>query len=151
MKSLVALVLSVSLLVFTGNLLAEEKAYEPKENEEIYGTWVNEKYDDLQTGEGKHARWDYNSDGTWATYYKSDGENPIWEGTYVIAAKWTNKDGVCYKITHWNETSRVDCYGLTCISDSGSTIEAAHSLQTHPEKIDRDLSFYRYIGIHYRK
>ena len=37
MKSLLALFLAAALLAFTGNLLAEEKTYEPKENEVIYG------------------------------------------------------------------------------------------------------------------
>jgi hypothetical protein len=33
---LLALVLAVAFLVFTGNVLAAEKAYVPKDNEEIY-------------------------------------------------------------------------------------------------------------------
>jgi hypothetical protein len=152
MKSLLALVLAVTLLTFTGNLLAEEKVYVPIENEELYATWVNEKYDAPQSGRAKHARWDYKSDGTWASYYKTGNDNPAWMGKYSIAEKWTDDKGdVWYKVSFRNETAHVDCYALVCISDSGSTMESAHSLTTHPEKIDRDLPFYYYAGIHYRK
>ena len=151
MKSLVALVLTVTFLAFTGNVLAEEKAYVPKDNEEIYATWVNEKYYAMQSGVQKHARWDFKSDGTWASYYKSDYAKPVWRGKYSIAEKWTDKGDVWYKITFKNETFNINCYALIWISDSGSTMDSAHSLNTHPAKIDRAKPFIDYAGIHYRK
>ena len=148
MKSLVALVLAVAFLVFTGNVFAEEETYVPKDNEEIYGTWVNEKYDSTRW----HARWDIKSDGTWASYYRSDYTEPSWSGTYSIVKKWTDKGDVWYKITFKNQTlGNISCYALTCLSDSGSTMESAHSLYSHRDKIDRELTFPDYAGIHYRK
>ena len=44
MKSLLALMLSITFVVSAGTVLAEEKAYVPKDNEELYGTWVNMDY-----------------------------------------------------------------------------------------------------------
>ena len=152
MKTLLALVLGVALLVFTGNVLAEEKAYEPEENEVLYSTWINEEYDGPQPRHHKHARWDIKSDGTWASYYRSASAKPVWRGSYSIVEKWTDKAGVWYKITFKNETyNNINCYALTCVSDSGSTMESAHSLNSHRTKIDRELPFPAYAGIHYRK
>jgi len=147
MKSLLALVLAVAFLVFTVIVFAEEKAYVPKDNEEIYGTWVNEKYDSTKW----HARWDIKSDGTWASYQNSNNTKPAWRGTYSIVQKWADKGKVWYKITFKNQTYNLNCYALTCLSDSGSTMESAHSLKTHRAKIDRELNFPDYAGIHYRK
>ena len=44
MKILSTIILSAVLGVFTGNIFAEEKTYVAKDNEEIYGTWVNMDY-----------------------------------------------------------------------------------------------------------
>ena len=152
MKSLVAVVLAVAFLIFTGNVFAEEKTYVPKDNEEIYGTWVNEEYDLAESSVSRHARWDIKSDGTWASYDKSDNTTPTWSGTYSIVKKWIDKGDVWYMITFENQTyNNIDCYALTCLSDSGSTMESAHSLYTHRAKIDRELPFPDYAGIHYRK
>lgn len=152
MKSLAALVLAITFLAFTGNVFAEENVYVPKDNEEIYGTWVNKEYDSEQSNVSRHARWDIKSDGTWASYAKSDNAKPTWSGTYSIVKKWTDKGDVWYKITFKNQTyNNINCYAFTCIKDSGSTMESAHSLKTHRTNIDRELPFPDYAGIHYRK
>jgi hypothetical protein len=128
-------------------VFGEALAYVPKENEELYGTWVNEEYNSSTA----HARWDYNSDGTWASYSWVPAE-PTWKGKYSITGKWTDKSGdVWYKITWVNEGWGTSGYGLIRIGDSGSTMESAYHMNEYPTKIDSTQSFWQYGGIHYRK
>ena len=44
MKSILTLILSMVLLAFVGQVIAGEWGYFAKDQEELYGTWVNMKY-----------------------------------------------------------------------------------------------------------
>ena len=44
MKSVLALIFSLTLVVFTANSIAFEHYYYATDEEPIYGTWVNDKY-----------------------------------------------------------------------------------------------------------
>jgi hypothetical protein len=131
------------------NFAHSEEPYVPKDNEEYYGTWINEKYDSKPTW----AKWVINPDGTWASYGKSTSEDSLkGEGPYTITAKWTDDKGyVWYKITWKNSLWGTSGYGLICISDSSVKMEAAYAASDYPEKIDSTLSFWQYGGIHYRE
>ena len=59
-KLLTALILGAALMVFFWNALAGEKAYVPKDNEELYGTWVNMDYKTADPPQ----KLTYKSDGT---------------------------------------------------------------------------------------
>ena len=139
------------LLAFAPNssYASDEKAYVAKENEALYGIWVNEAYNSST----RHAIFDYKADGTWTLYRKATDELPYEEGTYSITEKWTESNGdVCYKITWDNPYTAMSGYGLNCISNSGSTMESANSFSEYPSQIDSsDKDPWTYLGIHYRK
>ncbi len=136
----------VSLFLFVSFAHSEE-SYVPKENEQIYGIWVNEEYNATKV----YARWDWNSDGTWAGYPKTTGE-PNQEGPYSITEKWTDAEGnVWYKVKWKNKWIGNTGFGLLKISDSGATIEASYLYTDYPAKIDPNKPFSEYAGIHHRK
>ena len=70
------------IVFWKSQVFGEESAYVPKKNEELYGTWVNEEYNSMII----NARWDWGSDGTWASYPNTSGE-PNWKGKYSITEK----------------------------------------------------------------
>jgi hypothetical protein len=116
-------------------------------NEKIYGIWVNKEYDMT----GTYPRWDYNSDGTWASYVKI-GDQPVWGGKYTITEKWTDSEkNVWYKIKWVNTMTAYEGFGLLKISDSGNTIEQQFAVGDYPSKIDPSKGFWEYAGIHRRK
>lgn len=128
-------------------VFGEKLVYVPKENEELYGTWVNEEYNSMII----NARWDWKSDGNWASYPNTTGE-PNWKGKYSITEKWTDDSGaVWYKMTWKNEIYGKSGYGLIRIGDSGLTMETAFSFSAYPTKIDSTTSLWGYGGIYYRK
>lgn len=136
----------VSLFLFA-NFVQADEPYVSKENEELYGIWVNKEYD----GNYVHSKWNFNSDGTYASYRDTIGD-PVKAGQYSITGKWTDdKDNVWYKITWINKNSGINGFGLLKISNSGETLEAAYSLGDYPEKIDPNRTFWQYGGIHYRQ
>ena len=144
-------VITVTLvsLVFFINFAYSEEPYVPKENEEYYGTWVNDEYDNVYTW----TKWEIKPDGTWTSYSKVQSEYIlVGKGTYTLTAKWKDdKGGIWYKMTNKNDILEVNGYGLLHISDSGSTMEAAYGRSDYPTKIDPKKSFPAYGGIHYKK
>jgi hypothetical protein len=116
-------------------------------NEKIYGIWVNKEYDATEA----YPRWDYNSDGTWASYVKIE-DQPVWGGKYTITEKWTDSEkNVWYKIKWVNTMTAYEGFGLLKISDSGNTIEQQFAVGDYPSKIDPSKGFWEYAGIHRRK
>jgi len=116
-------------------------------NEKIYGIWVNKEYDATEA----YPRWDYNSDGTWASYVKIE-DQPVWGGKYTITEKWTDPEkNVWYKIKWVNKMTGYEGFGLLKIADSGNTIEQQFALGDYPSKIDPSKGFWEYAGIHKRK
>ena len=116
--------------------------------ERICGCWINKDYDQNE----KHARWDFNPDGTFACYRSLSSESPCWKGTYMISKKWTDSKGeVWFKIFWQDKIDHINGYGLVCIDQSGTTMEAAHSSWYYPKKIDRKALFWSYAGIHHRR
>ena len=138
------------LLAFAPNssYASDEKAYVAKENEELYGTWVNEDYN----GSRRYAKFEFKADGTFTAYLKTTDEIPYMEGTYIITDKWTESSrDICYKMTWKYVWFPESGYLLKCISNSGSAMETANSFSDYPSQIDRTESYPTYIGIHYRK
>jgi hypothetical protein len=119
----------------------------PTENEEYYGTWINEEYDGTLTW----AKWVINPDGTWASFAETTSmENPKGAGLYILAVKWTDANGdVWYKMSWKNELLEKSGYGLIHISYSGSTMEVAYDPSDYPTKIDNTKSWRRNGGIHH--
>jgi hypothetical protein len=139
-----------ALLAFNSSqsYASDKKAYVAKGNEELYGTWVNEDYN----SSSRWAIWEYKADGTWVVYGKTTDEISYGDGTYTITDKWTeSNDDVCYKINWKEDYVAMSGYTLACISNSGSTMEAANSDSDYPIRIDQTKNSLQYYGVHYRK
>ena len=140
MKSVLALFLALAFLSFTGNALAEEKTYLPKNNEEFYGTWVNTEYYLVA------QKVVINPDGTWGWAMQANDE-PGKKFTYELKEKWTDSEGnIWYKLRL--ESHRGKDYVLVKISNSGNTRETVWDSNEYPTKIDPQKGNYR---IYYRQ
>jgi len=140
----------LALLAFNSSqsYASDKNAYVAKENEELFGTWVNEEYNNST----RSAIWEFKADGTWVMYRKTTDEISYEDGTYTITNKWTESNGdVCYKIIWKTDYLARSGYELRCISNSGSSMEAASSSSDYPTQIDRTKGSWGYPGIHYRK
>ena len=129
MKSLLALAFILTVVAFSGNAAAEEKAYVPKDNEELYGTWVNPDYN-TETFAAKTL---LNPDGTILYYWKEESTVVATRGNFSITDKWSDSEGnVWYKTTYtWKMGGYSESgYELARISNSGKTYESVYS---HPE------------------
>ena len=81
-KLLKVLILGAALMVFFGNALAGEKAYVPKDNEELYGTWVNMDY---KTGDPSQ-KLTYKSDGTIESSIYAESRVVLWKTKLKLPA-----------------------------------------------------------------
>ena len=140
MKSFAALFLALAFLSLTGNALTEEKTYLPKNNEEIYGTWVNTEYNLVA------QKVVMNPGGTWGWALQANAE-PSMKNTYELKEKWTDSEGnIWYKAIL--ESYRGKDYVLVKISNSGNTREVVFDSDEYPTKIDPKKVNYR---IYYRQ
>ena len=140
-------IISLGLLIFVHNAFPQENTPEIIP-EELCGGWVNRDYDETE----KNVRWDFYPDGTWASYRTLSSRAPRWSGSYIVSAKWTDSEENTWFKVFWQDTiERINGYGLICIDQSGNTMESAHSSWYYPSKIDRELPFWHYAGMHHRK
>jgi hypothetical protein len=81
----------LALLAFnrSQSYASDKKTYVAKENEELYGTWVNEDYN----SNSKYAIFEWKADGTFIVYRKTTEDLPWEDGTYTITDKWTDSNG----------------------------------------------------------
>ena len=83
------LILVLAVLIIAGSCATGKKAYTAKEDEELYGTWINPDYN-----EGKHsAKFIFKPDGTFEGYAKTDSTHYYYFGEYIIADKWADSEG----------------------------------------------------------
>ena len=96
--------------------------YAPKPDEEIYGTWTNDKEYNL-IGFQKTV---ISADG-WKNYTNITDSVPMEEGTSQIESKWTDSDGnIWYKsfgIANGRGFKNAKVQSLTRISKSGTVLE----------------------------
>jgi hypothetical protein len=138
MKSTLAFILIITLMAFTADAFAGERAYFAKDNEELYGTWINMDY--LSKPSQKVV---FNSDGTGGSSSQADSKELMWKFRYLITGKWTGPDGnILYK-DHWVGDWGEEGYSLLKISNSGKTLEYVSDRYKHPNKIDAKHPFYR--------
>jgi len=137
------LIVLLVMAIFIPTVQAQES------KEYLYGEWVNKEYDGAAAE--AYPKWDYNSDGTWASYVKI-GDKPVWGGKYTIAEKWTDPEkSVWYKIKWVNTMTGYEGFALLKISNSGNAIEQQFAVGDYPSKIDPSRGFWEYAGIHKRK
>ena len=144
-KLLTALILGVALMVFFGNALAGEKAYVPKDNEELYGTWVNMDYKTADPSQ----KLTYKSDGTIYSSIYAESRMLLWKTKFQITAKWKDSEGNIWYKGHWVVVDTgEEGYSLYKISNSGKTCEYIFAHNECPTKVDTEHRNYR---IYYRK
>jgi beta-lactamase regulating signal transducer with metallopeptidase domain len=151
--------LAVLILIFCFGLLiasltinpiiADNEAYVAKENEELYGTWINPDYDKFIF----KARMINKPDGTYQAFLTLNSPLSVYSGIITIVDRWIDSKGdIWYKCTV--DGARGDgcsCfYELHRISNSGSTWEFVFSSIDYPEKIDPDDVTLNY-RIYYRE
>ena len=144
-KLLTALILGAALMVFFGNALAGEKAYVPKDNEELYGTWVNMDYKTADPPQ----KLTYKSDGTIYSSIYAESRMLLWKTKFQITAKWKDSEGNIWYKGHWVvvDTGQ-EGFSLYKISNSGKTCEYIFAHNECPTKVDTEHRNYR---IYYRK
>ena len=149
-RSLVSiLILVLAVLINTGSCATGKKAYVAKEDEELFGTWINPAYD---------ASWIYakvviKPDGTWDEYSLTYSDRPIYKGEYIITDKWTDSDGyIFYKsiITRIDKESHRPYYVMSKIDKTGNVYEDLWSTIQMPTEFEQDDMLYNH-RIYYRQ
>jgi len=121
------------VLAFTMSYAEEEKAYVPKDDEKIYGTWANPDYNGLLT---KRAKWILRRDGTWASYFNNSDTHPHGYGTFAIAQKWTDSEGnIWMKHTSVCKAHGVPFYTLIRFNNSAKTMELIWDTGGYPAEM----------------
>ena len=146
---ILSVILIFAVLVLLMSCATGKKAYVAKENEEIYGTWVNTEYGTMEA-----AFWQ-------KIINRSDGTSELYEGMadiahatskYIIIDKWTDSEGnIWYKIIReFGEKAYGEkpYYELHKISNSGLIWEYVFSFDNYPTEIDSNHPYYL---IYYRQ
>lgn len=138
MKSPLALILSVTLLAFASDVIAGETAYFAKDNEALYGTWVNMDYFTRPPQKLIHK-----PDGTGESFKDVDSKEPNWRIRYLITGRWYDSKGnIMYK-SHWIGDWGEEGYSLSRVSNSGKTLEYVFGHDGYPKVIDPKSTYYR--------
>jgi hypothetical protein len=138
MKSNIALILSLILFTFAITVFAGEDYYFARDDEELYGTWIN-----LYYGTNPPQKLVYNPNGTGWSATNANSKLPTWKIRYLITGRWKDSQGnIMYKI-HWVGSWGKAGYSLCRISNSGKTLEYMNSHNDYPKEIDPNSSCYR--------
>ena len=138
MKSIIAMVLSVILCAFTMSVFAGEDYYFARDDEELYGTWIN-----LHYGTNPPQKLVYNPNGTGWSATNANSKLPAWKIRYLITGRWKDFQGNIMYETHWVGSWGKAGYSLCRISNSGKTLEYMNSHADYPKEIDPNSSNYR--------
>jgi hypothetical protein len=140
------LILILALLIVVGSCATGKKAYVVKEDEELFGTWINPDYNNT----GHCAKYVFHHNGK-VEYYSATTDRAADHGEFVITNKWADvKGNICYTMIEefpfWG-TGRIN-YILAKISNSGKTLEFTWTHSDYPTEIDPEHSRY---NIYYRQ
>jgi len=145
------LILVLAVLIIAGSCATKKKAYVAKENEELYGNWVNSDYNDT-TRAARHII----TDGLIQLHATDDSPRVAAINLYTITDKWYDSEGnIWYKaiITERakKETLGTDSlsstepiYVLAKISNSGKILEVVKYSVDYPTEFDPDELRYHY-------
>ena len=137
MKSLLALILSITLVAFAASALAGERGYIVQDNEELYGIWIN-----LSKSRGNQEQI-IKPDGTYE-YIRGATKG---RARYLITGKWKDSQGnIFYRyncVANGSQGGGLEIYVLAKISNSGNTLETLHDSETYPTDIEQEVPFYR--------
>jgi hypothetical protein len=149
MRPLLALAISAALIFSVVYVLAGEKTYVVKENEELYGTWENPNYVGGKS-HGTFRKVIFRADMTFENFRWLEGQDVgVYSGAYNVTDKWTDSKGNVWYRVHW-KTSLWEHYGLFKVSNSGNKCEFVTDPieYGYPKKIDPKAFTYR---VYYRK
>ncbi len=156
-RTLILVFLIMAVLIIAGSCATGKKAYEAKEDEELFGTWVNleelrraeeTEYDDR----GQARKIVFHPDGTLDFYWTSTSTRKG-DGTFSIIEKWTDDEGnIWYKSIQKVPSLNMIAHALTKISNSGNTMESSFKTSGEfPTLLDpNDLRVSNY-EIYYRQ
>jgi hypothetical protein len=138
------------ILVFNP-MFAEDTAYILKNSEELYGTWVNAKYND-------RAIWaiqNFKPNGTFEHYDNDSAANPPYIGHYLVNDKWTDLKGNIWYTFYQSGGEKgsitgPEGYWLSKISNNGNILEMLFSSNEYPEELDPESLKHLYV-IYYRQ
>ncbi len=117
----------------------------------MYGTWLNEEYEETTEGSMRI----FYPDGKVMHYGKKSDPEPRWECRFTIEEKWTDQEGnICYKVLSkcgsppYNESLASSIRISIKIHPSGDVMESVAYQGTYYQEIRPDDLRYK---IHYRQ
>ena len=138
MKSIFALILIIVLVAFAAQTIAGEWGYFAKDQEELYGTWVNMNY--FGSTPQKVI---YKPVGTFSCFRDAISKAPDDGGRYIVTGKWSDSGGNIFYKTHWVGDWGEEAYQISKISNSGNTLEYVLGYDEPPRNIDLNNIWYR--------
>ena len=138
MKPISALFLSIVIFAFATQAMAGEWGYFAKDQEELYGTWVNTKY--VSSIPQKII---YKPAGTFNCFKGVNSKAPCYGGRYLVTGKWTDLEGNIFYKSNWVGDWGEEAYQITKISNSGNTMEFTLGYDEPPKTIDPNSIWYR--------
>jgi hypothetical protein len=152
MKTTAVILISAALVLLVSSGIAAQDKYIPKPNEELYGTWTNEK----NRGDLFHPQKVVVTQDGYTGYSKISDSDSLFSWKLSIDSKWTDSDGnIWYKILgigdgSWKGYKSQKLYKL---SKSGTVMErawtdvgnGAYDASMYPKKIDPMISSYRIL------
>ena len=140
--SLSVLVISLFVSAIIGLFVAVNiHAYDPSEKEEIYGTWINPEYGEMESY--RPQKLIMNPDGTWKRFRSRHDLSTPYIGTFTLTDKWTDSDGNIWYKQIWKYKTIETIYEIVRISNSGKTLEHIWSKYDFPKGITADHPNYR--------
>ena len=138
MKYIFALILSIVLVTFASQVIAGKWGYFAKDQEELYGTWVNMKY-----SSSIPQKIIYRAVGTFTCFRKSNSKVPCYSGRYLVTGKWSDSTGNIFYKSNWVGDWGEQAHQVTKISNSGKTLEFVLGYDEPPEHVDPENIWYR--------
>jgi len=133
-KTVISVIIGLFVVVNT-------HAYDPSEKEEIYGTWINPEYGDLESYSPQKLI--INPEGTWKRFGSRHDLATPYTGTFTLTDKWTDSEGNIWYKQFWEYQTIEIIYEIVRISNSGKTLELIFSEYDFLKGITADHPHYR--------
>jgi len=147
---LCGLIFLIALLTGVGSFATDKEKigfYVPKRNEEIYGTWVNAKYDGISYEQKiVYYYWGYGE------FFRTlTNENLASKFGFTIIDKWSDSEGnIWYKTYEISDNDYSVYFTLNKISKDATVLEYVDKLGDYPAEADLNTNNYLY-RIRYRQ
>ena len=133
----------VVVMIFAGSIATGQDAYLAKEDEELFGTWINTDYDD----NWRCGKIVFTSNNMYEEHAWSYSELPGLKFEFTTTSKWTDSDGnTFYKLS--STAPGRSAYFFSKINANRNIYEDVWSTIKMPTAIDTENVNYR---IYYRQ